>query len=124
MVNDLPNKYATKICEYTQNFSGGQKQRIAIARALYHKKEFLLIDEGTSALDIDSSIKLEKGILDLKDVTIIMISHKFNISTLTMLDEIYIFDGGVIVESGNFEELVEKDGVFNRLFKTDKVFSY
>lgn len=120
IITEFPNGYDTKISDFNSNMSGGQKQRIAIARALYYEKQYILLDEPTSALDLESSLKLEKEILNLKDVTIIMISHKYNVSTLKLLDEIVILDNGGIIETGEFYSLLKGEGVFSKTFKKDK----
>ena len=78
----------TMICEGGKNLSGGQKQRIAIARALYAKKQFLFIDEGTSALDKPTRTMIENKLLERKDLTIIMISHHLNQEEQGRLDGI------------------------------------
>ena len=78
----------TIICEGGKNLSGGQKQRIAIARALYAKKQFLFIDEGTSALDKPTRTMIENKLLERKDLTIIMISHHLNQEEQGRLDGI------------------------------------
>ena len=87
-INSLQNKEMTKIGNLGSRISGGQKQRIAIARALYINPEILVIDEGTSSLDLDNENKIMEEINKIKrDKTIIIVSHRPN--ALTYCDKIY-----------------------------------
>lgn len=76
MVDGLENGLQTEIMENGKQFSGGQKQRITIARALYRGSNVLFVDEGTSALDKENAIRVDKLLLDLKDTMVISVSHK------------------------------------------------
>lgn len=75
--------------ENGKNFSGGQRQRIAIARALIHGRKILLIDEGTSSLDKENALEIEKRLIENPDLTVIMISHNFDPQIKEKLDGVY-----------------------------------
>lgn len=105
LIENLPEKVNTVIGERGMRLSGGQRQRIAIARAFYHERNVLIMDESTSALDTET----EKEIIDeikflKKDKTLIVIAHR--LSTLRDCDRIYELKNGEIVNSGTYEELV------------------
>ena len=84
--------------------SGGERQRIAIARALYHKPKLLVIDEGTSSLDITSERFISKFLMTLKgQVTLILVAHRIN--TIKNVETIYFIENGKIKGFGNYESL-------------------
>ncbi len=94
--------------------SGGQKQRIAIARAIAKDPQILLLDEATSALDSENE-KIVQESLDriMKNKTTLVIAHR--ISTIKDSDVIIVMEEGQIVESGNYQQLMEQKGYFYRL---------
>lgn len=114
-VSELPKGYDTPVGENGTFLSGGQKQRVAIARAILRKAEILLLDEATSALDAKSE-SLVKEALDAltKDVTVIVIAHR--LSTILEADKIMVVQDGAVVEQGNLDELLHKNGSFRSLF--------
>ena len=104
VVDELSEKYQTKIGERGVRLSGGQRQRIGIARALYHNPKILIFDEATSALDNQT----EKAVMDAvnnlrKDITIILIAHRLN--TVKRCDKVFFVDKGIIKNEGTFQEL-------------------
>ncbi len=115
-ITQLSNGYDTPVGENGTFLSGGQKQRIAIARAILRKAEILLLDEATSALDAKSE-SLVKEALDAltKDVTVVVIAHR--LSTILEADTIMVVQDGAVVEQGNLEELMQKNGNFRSLFE-------
>ncbi len=115
-ITELPKGYDTPVGENGTFLSGGQKQRIAIARAILRKAEILLLDEATSALDAKSE-SLVKEALDAltKDVTVVVIAHR--LSTILEADTIMVVQDGAVVEQGNLEELMQKNGNFRSLFE-------
>lgn len=111
LINDLPLGINTEINE-SSNSSGlsrGQIQRILLAKALYKKPDILLLDEATSALDNISQAKVFKTIYDM-DITIIMVAHR--LSTIKFCDKIIVIEKGEIIESGTYDELMNKKGEF------------
>ncbi|MGL4730755.1 MAG: ABC transporter ATP-binding protein [Clostridium sp.] len=92
--------------------SGGEKQRIAIARALIKKTPILFLDEATSSLDNETSYKIEKTILKMKDVTAVVITHKLLEDVLKDYDEIIVLKNGKVIEQGSFYELIDKKEYF------------
>ena len=103
--------------ENGSNLSGGQKQRLSIARALIRKTPFLLLDEATSSLDNQVSTEIENSILDIQDLTAIVVTHKLNENILKRYDRILFMKAGVIVEDGSFCDLMDRRGEFYKLFE-------
>ena len=98
------------------NLSGGEKQRISIARSLLRKSPILLMDEATAALDTQTAFRVIGSILDLKGLTRIVVTHALDETILKRYDKILAMKAGHLVESGTFEELMEKKGYFYSLF--------
>ncbi|QTE23302.1 NHLP bacteriocin export ABC transporter permease/ATPase subunit [Polaribacter cellanae] len=113
-IKQMPMEMHTVISEGAGTFSGGQRQRLMIARAIVHKPRLLFMDEATSALD-NKTQNIVSESLDKLQATRIVIAHR--LSTVKNADCIYVLDKGAIVESGSFEELMEKKGVFANLAK-------
>ena len=103
--------------ENGSNLSGGQKQRLSIARALIRKTPILLLDEATSSLDNQVSTEIENSILDIQDLTAIVVTHKLNENILKRYDRILFMKAGVIVEDGSFCDLMDRRGEFYKLFE-------
>ena len=119
VINELPKKYETKVGERGVKLSGGQRQRIGIARALYHKPQLLIMDEGTSSLDnITEYIVMETISKIKKDFTIILVAHRLN--TVKNCDNIFILQNGQVKEQGSFEELMKNSEIFNKMLKPNK----
>ncbi|WP_312367214.1 ABC transporter ATP-binding protein [Ensifer sp.] len=96
--------------------SGGQRQRVAIARVLLKDAPILVLDEATSALDSESEAAIQEKLdLVMEGKTVIAIAHR--LSTIAMMDRIVVVDEGRIVEEGRPDELIERDGLFARLWK-------
>ena len=116
-VKDLKLGYETVAGESGVRISGGQKQRIAIARAMIKNAPILLLDEATSSLDSDSEKKVQIALDALiKNKTALVIAHR--LSTIRNVDIIYVIDQGKIVEKGNHVSLIQQDGLYSFLFKT------
>ncbi|KLE16317.1 ABC transporter ATP-binding protein [Clostridium sp. C8] len=119
-IYSLPKGLDTLIHENGSNLSGGQKQRISIARAIIQKMPILFLDESTSALDSKTAYEIENLLLNMKDLTIVTITHNLNEKLLKQYDEIIVMKSGNIIESGEFEELIKREGYFYELYKTTK----
>ena len=113
---DQPNGFDTIIGEKGVRLSGGQRQRIAIARAILKNPSILILDEATSSLDTESEFLVQKAIDNLmEDRTVLVIAHR--LTTVENADTIVVMKDGKIVDSGSHKELLEKDGVYIRLYK-------
>lgn len=108
-IADMPMGLHTVLSEGDGSISGGQKQRILIARAIVGKPNLLFFDEATSALDNATQAVVCES-LDQLHATRIVIAHR--LSTIIHCDRIFVMDAGQIVEEGNFEQLMEKKGLF------------
>mgnify|MGYP002521139581 CR=1 FL=1 len=97
--------------------SGGQKQRISIARSVLRKTPVLLMDEATSSLDMKTTYEVENSILNIKDLTSMIITHKLEETLLKKYDEIIFMKNGNIIEHGSFDELVARESEFYSLFR-------
>ena len=97
--------------ESANNLSGGEKQRIAIARSFLMDGEVIVMDEMTSALDLENSRKIIGEVLSLKDKTKIMVTHNLDEEILRKVDEIIVMSEGKIVERGDYDSVI-KTGVF------------
>ena len=114
-VSNLPDGYMTTIGENGKLLSGGEKQRISIARAIIKDAPIVLLDEVTSALDIQNENLIQKAISHItKNKTVIVIAHKLN--TIKDCDNILVFDKGKIVEQGTHEELLKQNGYYKKLY--------
>jgi subfamily B ATP-binding cassette protein MsbA len=111
----LPQGYDSSIGEKGTLLSSGQRQRLAIARVLLKDSPVLIFDEATSALDSESE-KLIQTALDniMKDRTVFIIAHR--LSTVRSADRIFVVDGGRIAENGTHDELLEKNGIYRKLY--------
>ena len=101
--------------ENGSNLSGGQKQRLSIARALIRKTPILLLDEATSSLDNQVTTEIENSILEIQDLTVLVVTHKLNKSMLKKYNRILFMKNGVIVEDGSFCDLMDRKGEFYKL---------
>ena len=102
--------------ENGSGLSGGEKQRISIARSLLRRSRVLLVDEATAALDAETAYQVSSALLGLRDVTSIVVTHSLDEGLLRQYDGIVTLKNGSVVETGTFEELVEKKGHFYSLF--------
>ena len=116
-IEELSDKFETIISEGGNNLSGGQRQRIAIARIFLRKAKVLILDEATCALDNTSEHHIQSEIEKLKkenNTTIIAIAHR--LTTLKNCDKIIVLNKGKIEESGKFDELIAKEGIFSDMY--------
>ncbi|MFT0802398.1 ABC transporter ATP-binding protein [Bacillus swezeyi] len=111
----LPDQYETMLGERGLGLSGGQKQRIAIARAICLNPSILILDDSTSAVDMETEHRIQLALQEvMRDRTTFIIAHR--ISSVKHADEILVLDSGMIKERGTHEELIEKNGLYKRIF--------
>jgi len=114
-IDKLPHGLDTLVGERGVKLSGGQRQRIAIARAILKDAPILILDEATSALDSESEKLIQDALAKLmKGRTSIVIAHR--LSTIAKLDRIVVLDNGSIAEEGAHAELIEKNGIYAKLW--------
>ena len=115
IIAKMPNGINTVIGTKGVYLSGGEQQRIAIARAVLKNSPVIILDEATAFADPDNEAKVQKAFSELaKGKTVIMIAHR--LSTITGADCIYVVKDGQIAESGTREQLLEKDGLFAKMW--------
>ncbi len=112
-ISSLPEGFNTQIGENGIRLSGGQRQRIALTRALIIKPQFLILDEATSSLDVESEAAIQSAIDNIHgSLTILIIAHR--LSTVRLADVIHLISHGEVVESGTYGELLVLKGSFYR----------
>ncbi|EGL38956.1 ABC transporter, ATP-binding protein [Parvimonas sp. oral taxon 110 str. F0139] len=109
------------ISENANNLSGGEKQRISIARSLIKDTKIILADEILSSLDNEIAFSIEKGLLELENITLISVTHRLIKENLKQYDQILVLKDGKIEEKGNFEELMNFDSYFKKLYTISEV---
>ncbi|ASK63642.1 multidrug ABC transporter ATP-binding protein [Virgibacillus phasianinus] len=114
-IMEMPKGYDTMLGERGMGLSGGQKQRIAIARAICINPSILVLDDATSAVDMETEFKIQKALKEvMKGRTTFIIAHR--ISSLKHADEILVLEDGEIVERGTHEMLINNHSVYQRIY--------
>ena len=112
----MPDGYDTKVGERGSRLSGGGRQRLAIARAILKDAPILLLDEATSALDTQSERLVQEALAELmKGRTTLVIAHR--LSTVREADQIVVLDEGKVIETGDHDTLIARDGAYARLYR-------
>ena len=114
-IEKLNQKYQTMIGENGVKLSGGEKQRLSIARAFLKDSKIILLDEATSSLDSETEEKIQKALDKLTlNKTTVVIAHR--LSTILNSDKIYVMDKGIVVDSGNHQQLLEKSQTYKNFY--------
>lgn len=114
-----PQGYQTVLGENGGTLSGGERQRISIARALLKDAPIILLDEATASLDPENEVVVQKALAELiKGKTVIMIAHRLR--TIVDADQIFVLQNGKLIEHGKHAQLMEKNGVYERLYSIQK----
>jgi len=115
-IEEFPQGYQTIVGERGITLSGGQKQRVAIARALMKRTPVVILDDCLSAVDTETEMKILESLKsEIKDRTTILISHR--LKAVASADQILVFENGKILESGTHPQLLEKKGLYARLYE-------
>jgi ATP-binding cassette subfamily B protein len=109
----LPQSYSTLVGEEGINLSGGQRQMIALARALYHRPQLLILDEATAAMDRRSEQFVLNLLMELKkEMGIIFITHRLHVLK-NFCDRIYVLENGIITQSGSHQQLLQSQNLYS-----------
>jgi subfamily B ATP-binding cassette protein MsbA len=115
-IEEMEQGYDTSIGDRGVRLSGGQRQRLCIARAILRDAPILILDEATSALDTESEIIVQKALANLmRDRTTFVIAHR--LTTIMNADKIVVLENGSILEVGSHDELLQKGGLYHRLYQ-------
>lgn len=118
-ITRLPQGYQTVLGENGATLSGGERQRLSIARALLKDAPIVLLDEATASLDPESEASVQKAIAALiQGKTVVVIAHRLR--TIAKADQIIVMDRGRLVEQGTHRELIEKNGLYHRLYRVQQ----
>jgi ATP-binding cassette subfamily B protein len=116
-ITAMPDGYESLVEERGANLSGGQKQRIAIARALLVSPSILILDDSTSAVDMETEVKIQAALDDyLSDCTIFMIAQR--ISSLLDADQILVLDQGQIAAQGTHQQLMQSSPIYQEIYQS------
>lgn len=113
-IRNMPEGYDTIVGERGMGLSGGQKQRISLARALLKNPSIVILDDTTSAVDMETEAQIQTELGSLSDKTVFIIAHR--ISSIKDADVILVIDNGRIIETGNHESLLAKNGYYATVF--------
>lgn len=119
-ISELPEGLKYKVGENGSNLSGGQKQRIAVARAMIRNKPILILDEGTSAIDMQTAYDIESRLLAMENLTLITITHNIKKELLELYDNVIYMENGTIQGNGSFDKLVKTSQEFSKYIEVIK----
>ncbi len=113
-IANFPEGYNTIVGERGTTLSGGQKQRMAIARMLADQKKYIVFDDSLSAVDNETDRSIRKSIEKIKDVTIVIITHRLH--SVLDADKVIVLEDGKVIEQGSIEELLSLNGYFKDMY--------
>ena len=115
----LENGLDTELGEKGVRMSGGERQRVALARLFFDDSKIIILDEATSAMDnITEKFVMKNVVKQLDNKTLVVIAHR--LETIKDVDKIYVLSDGIIQEEGKYDELLNKNGYFTKLYKSAK----
>lgn len=115
----LENGLDTELGEKGVRMSGGERQRVALARLFFDDSKIIILDEATSAMDnITEKLVMKNVVKQLDNKTLVVIAHR--LETIKDVDKIYVLSDGIIQEEGKYNELLDKNGYFTKLYKSAK----
>ena len=115
-IDKLDNGVNEMIVEKGENFSTGQRQLLSFARTIIHKPQIMILDEATANIDTETELVIQESLSNIKNIgTMLIVAHR--LSTIQNADKIIVLSHGEIIESGNHEELIEKQGYYYNLYK-------
>ena len=119
-ISKLPEGLKYKVGENGSNLSGGQKQRIAVARAMIRNKPILILDEGTSAIDMQTAYDIESRLLAMKSLTLITITHNIKKELLQLYDNVIYMENGTIQGNDSYIKLIKTSQEFSKYIEVVK----
>lgn len=119
-ISKLPEGLKYKVGENGSNLSGGQKQRIAVARAMIRNKPILILDEGTSAINMQTAYDIENRLLAMKNLTLITITHNIKKELLQLYDNVIYMENGTIQGNDSFNKLIKTSQEFSKYIEVVK----
>ena len=115
-INQLENGLEERIVEKGENFSTGQRQLLSFARTIIHKPQIMILDEATANIDTETELVIQESLAKIKNIgTMLIVAHR--LSTIQNADKIIVLSHGEIIESGNHQELLDKQGYYYNLYK-------
>ena len=115
-VDNLEDGVNTQIVERGENFSTGQRQLLSFARTIIHKPQIMILDEATANIDTETELVIQESLNNIKNIgTMLVVAHR--LSTIQNADKIIVLQHGEIIETGNHEELIKKQGFYYNLYK-------
>ncbi len=115
-IDKLDHGLNEQIVERGENFSTGQRQLLSFARTIIHKPQIMILDEATANIDTETELVIQESLNNIKNIgTMLIVAHR--LSTIQNADKIIVLSHGEIIESGNHEELVAKEGYYFNLYK-------
>jgi ATP-binding cassette subfamily B protein len=115
-IERLENKYDQEVLENGNNFSSGERQLISFARVVTYMPPIIVLDEATSNIDTETEVIIQNSLEKIKSIgTMVMVAHR--LSTIKHASQIYVVDGGKIIEQGNHQTLLKKRGIYYNLYR-------